>query len=91
VLGAYLVLYPQRQVHVLIPGAAFRTGRVSALVMLGFWFVMQFLSGLAALSGGTAETGGVAVWAHIGGFVAGALIGLLLRGRLAAAPARGPA
>ena len=88
VLGAYLVMFPQRQVHVLVPGAAFRTGRVSALVMLGLWFVMQFLSGIAALSGGTAQTGGVAVWAHIGGFVAGALVGLFMRGRAGPAMAR---
>jgi membrane associated rhomboid family serine protease len=80
VLGAYLVLYPRRQVHVLLPGAYFMTGRVSALVMLGFWFVLEFFNGLGALSAGTAETGGVAVWAHIGGFVAGAVVGLLLRG-----------
>jgi membrane associated rhomboid family serine protease len=82
VLGAYLVLFPQRQVHVLVPGIYFRTARVSALVMLGLWFVLQFFSGLAAVSEGTAQTGGVAVWAHIGGFVAGAAVGLLLRGAM---------
>jgi membrane associated rhomboid family serine protease len=86
VLGAYLVLFPQRQVHVLLPGMSFRTGRVSALIMLGFWFVLQFLNGIAALSGGVAETGGVAVWAHIGGFVAGALVGLVMRGAAGARP-----
>ena len=80
VLGAYLVLFPQRRVHVLVPGFYFGTARVSALVMLGLWFVLQFFSGLAAVSEGTAQTGGVAVWAHIGGFVAGAAVGLLLRG-----------
>lgn len=80
VLGAYLVLFPQRRVHVLIPGFAFRTGQVSALVMLGFWFLLQFFDGIGALTAGTAQTGGVAVWAHIGGFVAGAAIGLLVRG-----------
>lgn len=80
VLGAYIVLFPQRKVHVLIPNLYFSTARVSALLMLGIWFALQFFSGLTALSGDTAETGGVAVWAHIGGFVAGALVGLLLRG-----------
>jgi membrane associated rhomboid family serine protease len=80
ILGAYLVLFPQRRVHVLVPTYFFSTARVSALVMLGFWFVLQFLNGIAALTGGTAETGGVAVWAHVGGFVAGAIVGLLLRG-----------
>jgi membrane associated rhomboid family serine protease len=80
VLGAYLVLFPQRRVHVLLPAYFFATTRVSALVMLGFWFLLQFFNGLAALTEGTAQTGGVAVWAHIGGFVVGALVGLLLRG-----------
>jgi len=80
VLGAYLVLFPRRRVHVLLPAYFFATTRVSALVMLGFWFLLQFFNGLAALTEGTAQTGGVAVWAHIGGFVVGALVGLLLRG-----------
>jgi membrane associated rhomboid family serine protease len=81
VMGAYLVLFPNRRVHVLVPSLYFSTARVSALVMLGMWFVLQFLNGLAALTQDTAQTGGVAVWAHVGGFVAGALVGLLLRGR----------
>ncbi len=86
VLGAYLVLFPGRRVHVLYPGFFFMTGQVSALVLLGFWFVLQFFSGLAALTAGTAQTGGVAVWAHIGGFAAGAVIGLLLRSAGGRAP-----
>jgi len=81
VMGAYLVLFPGQQVHVLLPGYGLRTGRMSAVALLGFWFVLQFLTGIAALTENTAETGGVAVWAHIGGFVAGAFIGFLLRGR----------
>lgn len=81
VLGAYLVLFPGRQIHVLFPSYCFATGRVSALVMLGLWFITQFFLGITALTEDTAQTGGVAVWAHIGGFVAGAAIGLLLRGR----------
>jgi membrane associated rhomboid family serine protease len=85
VMGAYLVLYPGRQIHVLIPAFYyFATARVSALVMLGFWFITQFLSGIAALTPETAQTGGVAVWAHVGGFVAGAVIALLARGAGAA-------
>jgi len=47
--------------------------------MLGLWFLLQFLSGIAAITEGTAQTGGVAVWAHISGFVAGAIVALLLR------------
>ncbi len=81
ILGAYIVLFPNRQIHVLIPGYALTTARVSALVMLGLWFVLQFLNGIAALTVGTAQTGGVAVWAHVGGFVAGVLIAAFLAGR----------
>jgi membrane associated rhomboid family serine protease len=79
VLGAYLVLFPNRRVHVLVPSYSFSTARVSALVMLGMWFVLQFLNGITALSD-RAAAGGVAVWAHVGGFVAGAVFALLTRG-----------
>ncbi len=82
VLGAYLVFFPRRRVHVLIPSYYFATARVSALTMLGFWFLLQFLTGITALTQETAQTGGVAVWAHIGGFVAGAAVALLVRGRV---------
>lgn len=80
VLGAYLILFPDRQIRVLFPGLFFWTIRVSAFVMLGFWFVLQFLNGLAALAAGVVETDGVAIWAHIGGFLAGALLALWVRG-----------
>jgi membrane associated rhomboid family serine protease len=79
VLGAYIVLFPSRQIHVLVPGYGFSTARVSALVMLGLWFLLQFFNGIAALTAGSAETGGVAVWAHIGGFIVGVLVALWLR------------
>ena len=79
VLGAYLVWFPRRQVLVLLPILFFLPARVSALLMLGLWFLLQFLSGIAAITEGTAQTGGVAVWAHISGFVAGAIVALLLR------------
>ncbi len=79
VLGAYIVLFPGRQIHVLVPGYGFSTARVSALVMLGLWFLLQFFNGIAALTAGSAETGGVAVWAHVGGFLVGVLIGLWVR------------
>ncbi len=87
VLGAYIVLFPHRRVHVIVPNLYFSTAQVSALVMLGIWFALQFFSGLASLSGDTAETGGVAVWAHVGGFVAGVLVGLVLRGVSGVRPA----
>ncbi len=80
VLGAYIILFPGRRIHVLLPSIGLATGQVSALALLGFWFVLQFFSGLAALTGDTAQTGGVAVWAHVGGFIAGVVAALLLRG-----------
>jgi len=71
VLGAYLLLYPRARVLTLIAfGLYIRTVEVPAMFVLGFWFVLQFLS--AFLSTGTG--GGVAWYAHIGGFLAGILL-----------------
>lgn len=84
VLGAYLVFFPRRRIHVLIPSFYFATAQVSALTMLGIWFLLQFLTGITALTQETAQTGGVAVWAHIGGFVVGVVVALLTRGRVRA-------
>lgn len=77
VLGAYLVLYPYGRVLTLIPLPFFLTRLIElpAIVLLGFWFVLQFFGGLASTVGG----GGVAYWAHAGGFVAGAAIAFLVR------------
>ncbi len=76
VLGAYARLYPRARVHVLAVFIIFvRRMVVPALLVLGIWFVVQVVSGLPAL--GATGAGGVAFWAHIGGFVAGfALVGL---------------
>ncbi len=75
ILGAYLLLYPRAKVLVLIPLGFFsQMIHVPAAIVLGLWFVMQILSG--GMSLGT-EGGGVAFFAHIGGFLAGmVLIGL---------------
>jgi len=74
VMGAYLVLFPKVKVHTLVFLAFFFTTiAVPAYLMLAWWFLVQFLSGLPAL-GGNADTGGVAVFAHMGGFVAGLLL-----------------
>jgi rhomboid family protein len=75
VLGAYLLLFPRAQVMVLIPLGIFtRTMYVPAGFVLGLWFVLQLLSGGMSLGRGG---GGVAFFAHVGGFVAGmALIGV---------------
>jgi membrane associated rhomboid family serine protease len=71
VMGAYLVLYPRVRVYAFIPIFIFFTSiALPAWAMLGYWFVLQLLSGL--FSGG--EVGGVAFWAHIGGFVAGVVL-----------------
>ncbi len=78
VMGAYALLFPRARVQtLLILGFYVTTIGVPAFVMLGYWFLLQVLGGLPAL--GSSE-GGVAFWAHIGGFVAGlALIHLFRR------------
>jgi membrane associated rhomboid family serine protease len=71
VLGAYLVLYPRARVLTLIVfGLYIRTVEVPAMFVLGFWFVFQFLNAFLSASTG----GGVAWYAHIGGFLAGILL-----------------
>jgi membrane associated rhomboid family serine protease len=70
VLGAYLLLFPKARVHVLILAGAFtRIVPVPAVVVLGFWIVVQVLNGVFSLAGPAG--GGVAWFAHIGGFVTG--------------------
>lgn len=95
VLGAYVVMFPRSQVRVLLLFGFFMViRRVTAIFFLGIWFVMQFFTGIASLGAETAQTGGVAVWAHVGGFVFGLLVGFLFRGRaknLALEPAQGQA
>jgi membrane associated rhomboid family serine protease len=76
VLGGYLLMFPQQAVKVLVGN---RMAAVSALIVIGMWFVLQLFSGVASISS-TADTGGVAFMAHIGGFVAGFLLTFLLRG-----------
>ncbi|HXI83329.1 MAG TPA: rhomboid family intramembrane serine protease [Verrucomicrobiae bacterium] len=73
VLGAYLLLFPRARVLILFPIWIFwRLFYVPAFLMLILWFGMQLLSGLAVLSMDVG--GGVAFWAHVGGFVAGMLL-----------------
>jgi membrane associated rhomboid family serine protease len=80
VMGAYFVLYPRSQILTLIPFFIFymRIVEVPAVVFLGLWFVIQFLS--VAATGG-AESGGVAVWAHVAGFLTGVVWVLIFRAR----------
>lgn len=71
VMGAYARLYPRAYVHTLIPiGFIITTAAIPAIYMLGYWFFIQFISGIPAI-GGQAQ---VAFWAHIGGFVAGVIL-----------------
>jgi membrane associated rhomboid family serine protease len=79
VLGAYLVMFPTARVDVLIPlGFFLTTLRLPALLVIGQWILLQFLSGFAVV-GGAPGDGGVAYFAHIGGAIAGLASGLLYR------------
>lgn len=70
-LGAYLLLFPRTRVVAIIPiFFIIEVARVRAAFVIGFWFLMQLIMGLGAISPEAAR-GGVAWWAHIGGFVAG--------------------
>lgn len=76
VMGAYFVLYPGAQVLALVPiGPVARLLYLPAPLFLGLWLVFQFVSAAQTSPGG----GGVAWWAHIGGFIAGLLVGLMAR------------
>jgi len=81
VLGAYLILYPKARVLTIIPlGWYIQTVRLPALLVLGLWFVIQLFYGLASLPG-AGRTGGVAFFAHIGGFVTGLVLVKLFQKR----------
>jgi membrane associated rhomboid family serine protease len=75
VLGAYILLFPRGQVRVLMGRGIIP---MPAIAVIGIWIVLQFVSGIGSISN-TAETGGVAYMAHIGGFVAGIILTFVLR------------
>lgn len=76
VLGAYLLLFPQARVLVMIPiFFIIELARVPAAFVIGFWFLIQILQGIGSISP-DATGGGVAWWAHVGGFVAGVALAL---------------
>src|SRR6266536_2799650 len=76
VLGAYLVMFPRRRVYSLVPIVfIFTLLPLPAIVVLGFWFVLQFFSGVTTVANHL--NGGVAYFAHIGGFAAGLILALL--------------
>lgn len=73
VLGAYIVFFPRSRILTLVPlFIIFFLWRIPAIIFIGLWFAMQFLSGVVSL--GQASLGGVAWWAHVGGFLLGMLI-----------------
>ncbi len=76
VMGAYVILYPTVQVHMLIVLVVFITRIVvPAYLMLGYWFLLQLVQGAASVG----SSGGVAFWAHVGGFITGALLIFVFR------------
>jgi len=80
VSGAYFLFFPTSRVVTLVPIFLFvQIIEIPAVFFLFMWFVWQVVSGVATL--GAASRGGVAVWAHVGGFVAGMIVGPLLRRR----------
>jgi len=82
VMGAYILKFPQAKIVTVLPlGILFPLFKIPAVYFLGFWFVEQALNGISSLEVTTSvgmESGGVAYWAHAGGFIAGAILGPLL-------------
>ncbi|MBK6545258.1 MAG: rhomboid family intramembrane serine protease [Saprospiraceae bacterium] len=78
VMGAYLIMFPASRIKVWIL-FLFSSTYVPALFFLGIWIVQQMISGFGSLGLGTEEQGGVAWWAHIGGFAFGLIGGLIAR------------
>ena len=76
VLGAYILMFPQGSVRVL---QGQRVIPMPALIVIGFWFVLQLFSGIGSITA-AGDTGGVAYMAHIGGFIAGFVLTFLFRG-----------
>ena len=80
VLGAYLLLYPWARISILLPiFIIFWTIDLPAVLVIGWWFIQQAFYGVAALS--TTAAGGVAFWAHVGGFITGAFLIVPFLGR----------
>lgn len=82
ILGAYILRFPQAEILGVVPlGFFFPTFRVPAYFFLGFWFIQQAFYGVASLETPAnigMENGGIAYWAHAGGFVFGAILGPVL-------------
>ncbi|OGH30333.1 MAG: hypothetical protein A3B41_00255 [Candidatus Levybacteria bacterium RIFCSPLOWO2_01_FULL_37_26] len=79
VLGAYFVLFKDSKVKTLIPFFGFfTTAEIPATFMLGYWFVLQVISGAVSLPF-SGDSGGVAFWAHVGGFLTGVIVGKIIK------------
>ena len=77
-LGAYFLLFPHHKIKTIIPIFGLLTfTNISAFIMLGYWFVLQIFSGAVSIPGVETDSGGVAFWAHVGGFVTGLVLGKL--------------
>jgi membrane associated rhomboid family serine protease len=84
VMGAFIVLFPRARVTTLIPALLlFFTVKIPAFLMLGYWFFVQFFSGVGSL--GMSDQGGVAWWAHVGGFLLGAALVVGVRTKMRSA------
>lgn len=81
-LGAYYVLFPYAKIKTLVPFFGFITLiDISAPIMLGYWFILQLFSGTTSLPFTQAQSGGIAFWAHVGGFLTGVVFANLLKGK----------
>ena len=82
ILGAYFISFPRARITTLIPlFFFFWTIELPALLLLGYWFLIQFFTGFQMLAIQSATGGGVAWWAHVGGFVMGMILAMILRPR----------
>jgi membrane associated rhomboid family serine protease len=75
VMGAYILLYPRVKVHIFVFFILAFPLRIPAYVMLGYWFGLQLISGITTDS----SSGGVAFWAHVGGFLGGAILSVIFK------------
>lgn len=87
VLAAYLFLYPRARILTLVPFFFFFTVEIPAFFFIFYWFIIQFFSGALSLQASTPTTGGTAYFAHIGGFVSGVVLLMLLKPTRPARPA----
>ena len=92
ILGAYLVLFPRARILSLVfLGFFYQLIEVPAVIVLGFWFILQLIDGFASLGLTESQQPGIAFFAHIGGFVAGVVIAAIVRARRRSPPAVVPA